>query len=105
MYYCPSNWIAGESYQIEFDLKNVNFDGFAICFSDNPSVNKGTQSYVVNDGVPSNKKFSYSFVYGGQPYFILVLIFSGNGSVWFGDIGVFSYNPNAEVESKQSYNS
>ena len=103
LYKAPSTWIAGQTYQLKFHIYSTSVDGIILCLSDSQALNSGTQDYITGrDGLipSSNKDYSYSFVYNGQPYFLVSLIMSARSKVQFGDFTLFAYNANAELESQ-----
>lgn len=100
-YYSPSYWVAGQTYRIEFVFSATNIDHMAIALSSTPSLNEGEQTYIDNNIAPEvNKSYNYSFVYSGQPYLIFLFTMPAHSSCVISDIEVFSYNPNAVVESQ-----
>ncbi len=99
-YYSPSYWVAGETYRIEFIFSSSNIDGMGIALSTTPSLNEGEQTYIADNVAEVNKSYNYSFVYSGQPYLIFDFVMPANSSCVISDIEVFSYNPNAVVESQ-----
>ena len=100
-YYSPSYWVAGQTYRIEFIFSSTSIDHMAIALSTTPSLNEGEQTYINNNIAPVvDKSYSYSFVYSGQPYLIFMFTMPAHSSCVISDIEVFSYNPNAVVESQ-----
>lgn len=100
-YYSPSYWVAGQTYRIEFIFSASSIDGMAICLSTTQSLTEGEQSYIVNDNTAKvDYGYNYSFTYSGQPYLIFTFIMPAHSSCVISDIDVFSYNPNAVVESQ-----
>lgn len=100
-YYSPSYWVAGQTYRLEFIFSASTIDGMAICLSTTPSLTEGEQTYIVNDNTAKvDYSYNYSFVYSGQPYLIFTFIMPAHSSCVISDIEVFSYNPNAVVESQ-----
>lgn len=100
-YYSPSYWVAGQTYRIEFVFSASTIDGMGITLSTAPSLTDGEQTYIDNDIIPEvGKSYNYSFTYSGQPYLIFDFIMPAHSSCVISDIEVFSYNPNAVVESQ-----
>lgn len=100
-YYSPSYWVAGETYRIEFIFSASSIDHMAIALSTTPSLTEGEQIYIDNNIAPEvDKSFNYSFVYSGQPYLIFMFTMPSHSSCVISDVDVFSYNPNAVVESQ-----
>ena len=100
-YYSPSYWVAGQTYRIEFIFSSTNIDHMAICLSTAPSLTEGEQIYIDNNiGPEVNKSYNYSFVYSGHPDKIFEFTMPSHSSCVISDIEVFSYNPNAVVESQ-----
>lgn len=100
-YYSPSYWVAGQTYRIEFLFSATTIDHMAICLSTVPSLTEGEQTYIDNNIAPQvDKSYNYSFTYSGQPYLIFEFTMPAHSSCVISDIEVFSYNPNAVVESQ-----
>lgn len=100
-YYSPSYWVAGQTYRIEFIFSASSIDGMAICLSTAPSLTEGDQTYIDNNITAEvDYSYNYSFTYGGQPYLIFTFIMPSNSSCVISNIDVFTYNPNAVVESQ-----
>lgn len=100
-YYSPSYWVAGQTYRIEFIFSATSIDHMAICLSTSPNLTEGEQTYIDNNIAPVvNKSYNYSFTYSGQPYMIFEFTMPSHSSCVISDIEVFSYNPNAVVESQ-----
>lgn len=100
-YYSPSYWVAGQTYKIEFIFSASSIDGMSICLSTTQSLTEGEQIYIVNDNTAKvDYGYNYSFIYSGQPYLIFTFIMPAHSSCVISDIEVFSYNPNAVVESQ-----
>lgn len=100
-YYSPSYWVAGQTYRLEFIFSASSIDGMAICLSTTQSLTEGEQTYIVNDNTANvDYGYNYSFTYSGQPYLIFTFIMPAHSSCVISDIEVFSYNPNAVVESQ-----
>lgn len=100
-YYSPSYWVAGQTYRIEFIFSASTIDGMAICLSTSPSLTDGEQTYIDNNITAEvDYSYNYSFTYSGQPYLIFTFIMPANSSCVISNIDVFSYNPNAVVESQ-----
>lgn len=101
IFYSPSNWVAGQSYRIEFLFSASNIDGMSVCLSTTQKLTEGEQLYIVNDNPAAiDKDYNYTFVYSGQPYLIFTFIMPAKSSCVISDIDVFAYNPNAELESQ-----
>ena len=99
-YYSPS-CCAGQTYRIEFIFSSTNIDHMAICLSTTPNLTEGEQTYIDNNiGPVVDKNYNYSFTYNGQPYMIFEFTMPAHSSCVISDIEVFSYNPNAVVESQ-----
>ena len=101
VYYSPEYWTAGQTYRIEFVFGPSSIDGMAIALSTTPNLTDGEQTYITSDcPAKSNKSYNYSFVYDGQPYLIFTFIMKSHKSCLISNIDVFTYNPNAVVESQ-----
>ena len=101
VYYSPEYWTAGQTYRIEFVFGASSIDGMAIALSTVPNLTEGEQTYIANDcPAKSNNSYNYSFVYDGQPYLIFTFIMKSHKSCLISNIDVFTYNPNAVVESQ-----
>lgn len=101
IFYSPSNWVAGQSYRIEFLFSSSNIDGMSVCLSTTQKLTEGEQLFIVNDNpAVIDKDYNYTFVYSGQPYLIFTFIMPAKSSCVISDIDVFAYNPNAELESQ-----
>ena len=102
-YYSPSYWVAGQTYRIEFMFSATTIDHMAICLSTTPNLTEGEQTYIDNNIVPEvDKSYNYSFTYSGQPYMIFEFTMPAHSTCVISDIEVFSYNPNAVVESQNN---
>lgn len=100
-YYSPSYWVVGQTYRIEFIFSATNIDHMCICLSTTPNLTQGEQTYIDNNIAPVvDKSYNYSFTYSGQPYMIFEFTMPSHSSCVISDIEVFSYNPNAVVESQ-----
>ena len=100
-YYSPSYWVAGQTYRIEFMFSATTIDHMAICLSTTPSLTEGEQTFIDNNiGPEVDKSYNYSFTYSGQPYMIFEFTMPAHSTCVISDIEVFSYNPNAVVESQ-----
>ena len=100
-YYSPSYWVAGQTYRIEFIFSASTIDGMAICLSTVPSLTEGEQTYIDNNITAEvDYSYNYSFTYSGQPYLIFTFIMPAHSSCVISNSEVFSYNPNAVVESQ-----
>ncbi len=101
VYYSPSYWVAGQTYRIEFIFSASNIDGMSVCLSTTQKLTEGEQLYIVNDNPAKvNVSYNYSFTYSGQPYLIFTFIMPSKSTCVISDIDVFSYNPNAVLESQ-----
>lgn len=101
VYYSPEYWVSGQTYRIEFIFSASSIDGISICLSTTQSLKEGEQTYIVNDNTAKvDYSYNYSFTYSGQPYLIFTFIMPSHSSCVISDIEVFSYNPNAVVESQ-----
>lgn len=101
VYYSPSYWVAGQTYRIEFIFTASNIDGMSVCLSTTQKLTEGEQLYIVNDNPAKvGVSYNYSFAYSGQPYLIFTFIMPAKSTCVISDIEVFTYNPNAVVESQ-----